>query len=173
MRFFFRMPKVNFISIDPGITCCGFSFFVDGLLHKSGFIRGKGATWLDRVDYVIDRIEELTTSIPSAQTVAIELPQAMGTAASNGNSIIKLMGFIMAVRERLKGNGLIIVTIPVRSWKGSVPKHITELRVRRRHPEWCGTDSNECDAIGIGDYYLSILCAKPKDLRRREGEARR
>jgi hypothetical protein len=47
--------------------------------------------------------------------------------------------------------------IPVRDWKGQLPKQLTTLRINRRYGlelNWRTKENNVADAIGIGHYWL-------------------
>ena len=58
-----------------------------------------------------------------------------------------------SLRQGFIEGGVAVELVPVRDWKGSVPKHITLKRIQRAWG-WRGMDHNIADAVGIGDWYI-------------------
>lgn len=84
--------------------------------------------------------------------VAIELPDYRTEAASNSGALEKLVAFVFSLRARMSPVARVVL-VPVRKWKGNLPKEITQRRVAKRW-NWQGTDHNEADAVGIGDWLI-------------------
>lgn len=143
-----------FLAIDPGTHDFGYALFnLQGILQRSGaFHMTKYGDWLARIDKVVALVLILQRYF-GVQSVAIEMPSNFGNAASSGQSILKLMGCVMALRQALQSKGACVRLVPVLEWKGSLPKAVTTRRVRQKYG-WKGKSLDEADAIGIGDYVL-------------------
>lgn len=167
------VKKSPVICVDPGTRVMGWAHFsgASPVLKGSGFIRcapGKDLSWIDHVDSQVRQFESLvnriglgyaanpTTSARYPGMLICELPGvqggAAGEAAKNSGDILKLMALVFALRERATSLGLDTQLVPVNIWKGQVPKEITQMRVKK-HWGWLGSDHNEADAVGIGDWY--------------------
>jgi hypothetical protein len=162
------MSKYNLLAIDPSIRALGWSVFeVDesagaARLLRSGVQRTRGGReevdWVERLDMMVDFVIGLCLERgKECSVVVIELPSVYaggrGDAASASGSIMKLSSLVFALRQALLGEGIEVQLVPVRKWKGTLPKHITERRVRI-YWHWKGSDHNESDAVGIGDYWI-------------------
>lgn len=142
-------------------------------LMKSGVIRVRDGDWIEALDDMVLRVEGLVRWCESDEpvrrcdVVVIEQPDhysgGVGEAARNSSAILKLMGLVFAIREMARrhtdafGESPEVVLAPVRAWKGTTPKKITQLRVGRWWG-WEGKDHNEADAVGIGDWYMRKEC---------------
>lgn len=146
------------LCVDPSVKALGWAFFSTGEwrndeweLVDSGVLK-VAAEWPESHDKMIRKVY---SEIPCGSVVLIELPShydsGKGAAARNSGAILKLFGLVMALREKLDPARVRLV--PVRMWKGTVPKEITQKRVRK-YWDWAGEDHNEADAVGIGDWYL-------------------
>ena len=147
------LPR-EYLAIDPSLVSMGWAYFKKGKLMKSGTKRfkTKNVSWLRRLDQCVDVVNKLVCA-GHPKVMLIEMPAHMGNQASNTQSILKLMGLVCALRERFK-NLLIVHLIPVRLWKGTAPKRVTQDRVRKRYGQ-CWKSHDEADAIGIGDWFLN------------------
>ena len=187
--------KIRILCIDPSVKALGWAVF-RGVkcnqckgdhkweLFKSGVIKnnkGKkdGVDWIDKLDYMVQKISEMINEHELWRTldlVLIELPSTYsggkGDVAANSGAIMKLMGLVMALREMIRCTGFKTMVVPVRSWKGTVPKHITQKRIKHFW-DWDGDDHNEADAVGIGDWYIRKHLVKQKKKKRRPDKADR
>ena len=87
----------------------------------------------------------------------IEMPEVWGgfkAAMSTKTGVLhKLFFFVGALWQWGRESGLSPILVPVREWKGQLPKEITRKRVEDK---FCIKTKNthEADAIGLGLYYL-------------------
>lgn len=155
--------NLRVIAVDPGANCCGLAILDPAakgpkMYVHSMFLRkrgGQGSDWISRVDAMVERVSAEFHSVEHCILI-IELPSNMGNAASAGQNILKLMAFVFALRQKfLERKILRVELIPVNLWKGNAPKEITFRRVRKRFPQWKGTNLDESDAIGLGLWYLT------------------
>ena len=152
------MSVNNMLSVDPSIKALGYAMFTRGKLKSSGHKNLKSKKdWVSNVDEMVEFIRELLDDI---DLCVIELPDvftsARGLAASNSGAIVKLMAIVFAVRQMCLEEGIGVYLLPVRKWKGNLPKEITQLRMKRR---WgvVSKSNDEIDAIGIGTFYLERI----------------
>lgn len=156
----------NVVAIDPGTRKLGWSKFVDKQLMTSGVyeVRKKDGKddWMRRTDEMGQFCRTLTKGLAISNTVIlIEEPMffqggsSRGSAAMESGSILKLMGLVMAIRTVFRIMQFTVVTIPVVKWKGQTPKEVTMRRMMGRYNR-IFKDDNECDAVGIGDYFIRI-----------------
>lgn len=153
------------LCIDPSTRALGWAIFetrawegVGELVTSNVFREGSDAgDWIVRTDLMILRLYLVAQQLRVTKAV-IELPSCysggVGDVAGKSGSIMKLMGCVMAIREKLKSSlGIEVILVPVLRWKGTTPKEVTRKRVKRWWG-WDGVDHNECDAVGIGDWYV-------------------
>ncbi len=153
------MKNSTLLAIDPGTKTTGWGVFQSNRYVCSSVIKikNKELDWLQRIDYIILRFLNLLKSY-KIDTVVVEQPELFmsthkGQAASNSGSILKVMALVFAIRTAAKMRGVKVVLISVRKWKGSVPKRITQMRIKR-YLGIAVKDNNEADAIGIGLWYI-------------------
>ncbi len=170
--------------VDPSLRACGWaSFRFDAKRNKakymhSGFVKSKGIEdgedpvidslkgkrakandWIYRLDETVDEVLS-NVDQPMTEVGLIELPSTYsggrGDAASASGAIMKLMGVVFSFREKMlyQYGFEKVILVPVHTWKGTVPKHVTKRRVLRSWPCQHISDHNEMDAVGIGDWYL-------------------
>jgi len=147
------------LSIDPGTRKTGWAIFRNSKYLTSGaiIIKDKSLSWLQRNDVVGTRFDNLLSSY-KINTVVIEEPglfimSVKGRAASNSGSILKLTALVHSLRVVARTRGIEVVLMPVRKWKGNVPKEITQRRIKRH----LGIDVkqlDESDSVGLGMYYI-------------------
>lgn len=141
----------------------GASFIKAGVIHKGvdeDALNEAWPTieWIDRIDRMVSAVR-LVAIEHRCTAAAIELPQvfqsAAGQGASASGSIIKLVAAAFSIRSDLYAIERMetVLMVPVNRWKGTVPKEITQMRIRRAW-DWKGSDHNEADAVGIGDWYI-------------------
>lgn len=159
------------ICVDPSIKALGFAVFKRTRLCRAAWElvtstcirlkdkdRGNPLSWVNRIDemtsMVMDLLLNATSGIENAADamLVIELPDYRTEAASNTGSIEKLVAFVFTLRA-MASSFCKVTLVPVRKWKGNAPKSITQARVVK-HWNWSGTDHNEADAVGIGDWAI-------------------
>ena len=134
----------KWFTIDPGVDL-GWAEFKKNRLVNWGTIYAQGATLEDKIFDILDEVRFLEY----ADKVFIEWPSFQNTAAKNTGSIIKLACLIGAILGRY-GNG---VLIPVSTWKGSLPKEVTQLRAEKFFKVQ-GFKSHAADAVALGQYII-------------------
>lgn len=154
------------LCIDPGTRKMGMAEFK--VNHKARtakltryfvvLVPKSSGAWRDRIDLMANEAMSFCNT-HKPHIVLIEEPQlflgsAKGRAASNSGAVLKLVAMVYCMVGALKA--LItdkVITVPVRSWKGNVPKSITQKRVAKYWGCKSG-DDNITDAVGIGDWYI-------------------
>lgn len=115
--------------------------------------RGSKGDYLSKMDVVVAWFERFVAQ-NGVEIVVCEHPEVFssgrGAAANSSGDILKLAGLCYSLRQSVKGR-VEWHFASVRLWKGQVKKQITESRIRRVWG-WKGTDNNEADAVGIGDW---------------------
>lgn len=134
--------------------------------------RKRRNSWVDDTDNMVNKLRQWRINQPYApepDLVLIELPRVFqsekGLAANNSGSIMKLAFCVAVLRSYFHHHtSSKVELIPVNRWKGTVPKHITQRRIKK-HWGWQGgkRDHNEADAVGIGDYYIRKVLNSPVD----------
>jgi len=155
-----KARKINrLLAIDPGTRKAGYAIFENGLYLCSDviIIKNKKLTWLQRVDFIIIEITQLLKHF-KIDIVVIEEPQLFigsrkGRAASNSGSVLKLTALVHSIRIICRIKKIKVYLIPVRKWKGTVPKAITQKRIKR-HLGIDITQLDESDAVGLGLWYV-------------------
>lgn len=132
------------MTIDPGINL-GWALFSGKKLKEYGTISGKGKTWDDKVQYVIDDLPHFPI-----EKLFIEWPSFQSMEAQNTGSIIKLAYLIGRVQERLDTTTELI---PVIVWKGNLPKEVTQERAEVFFQKK-GFKSHAADAVALGQYVI-------------------
>lgn len=152
-------------------------------LRGSGHYRCRGmdggvdAGWDERIDEsvewlyrtVLRELDERASMIGIADRgqgklwkVVMEMPQPFGggvggrgDAAKNTGATLKLMAQVWAMRQMLLDFDLTgsVKLVEPSVWKGQKDKEVT-MRRNRRHWKWEGSNHNESDAVGIGDWYI-------------------
>lgn len=164
-------------AIDPGTKLLGWSHFIlnhnakTAVLVTSGIIQqSRSDEWIKRIDQTVDQVMEALTHTNGLPTqVLIEQPEnfgsGRGSAVTNSGAVNKLIACVFQIKGavRVAHPKYKVQLLPVRQWKGNVPKHITQKRIARH---WGVTEfdsTDESDAIGIGDYWIrKVLVYKPR-----------
>lgn len=156
------------LCVDPSLTRTGWAFFAwrddaGWKLHSAGVFKQRRCTneWVATMDKMVSQLREklfvLRDEWEGRIVILVEQPELMlggrGLAAHNSGAVMKLTAMVFTVRARCAELGLPCKLIPVSRWKGQVPKEVTQQRVRR-YWGWSGTDHNEADAVGIGDWWV-------------------
>jgi Holliday junction resolvasome RuvABC endonuclease subunit len=162
-KFTLDVRTETLLAIDPATKTLGWAVFRRSAgggrgwkLIDSGFIKQRGENWIVNLDAMVSRVRAICTEYGVTRGI-IEQPEVFGSArgegAGNTGSILKLTACAWSLRQQMKCMGIACDTVPVRKWKGQVKKHITAMRVQRVWG-WQGTDNNESDAVGVGDWYI-------------------
>lgn len=161
------------LAIDPSSTKLGWARFGrvgpgrnKWKLGESGMLglpSSSSLGWVAKLDRMVLAVEnQLVPDVLCGRGgCVIEMPQVFGggrgdgraAAALNSGDLLKLAGLVLALREMMLRKGLMVQLVAVAEWKGQVPKMVTQRRVRE-HWAWSGSDHNEADAVGIGDYLI-------------------
>lgn len=160
------------LCVDPSVRSLGWASFVEtpcgsGMkLTGSGSIQARKASldrrgeeafvpWLGAVDWMTEAVEEVFLA-EGADICVIEWPEVQassaGKAALNTGGAFVLMSIAVSIRCMLAWNGVEVLAVPVRRWKGQTPKRVTVQRIKK-HWGFVAQDSDEADAVGIGDWY--------------------
>jgi Holliday junction resolvasome RuvABC endonuclease subunit len=153
------------LTIDPGTRDLGWAMFEIDSRSKTATLLDSGVIsinarrekdWINRCDLMTDHLVDLAQA-QRAERCIIEMPQTFsgkrGRVARNTGSVAKLTGLVMSLRLAMLYEGVDVTLVTVRKWKGSLPKRVTQQRVRR-YWSWSKSDHNEADAVGIGDWYV-------------------
>jgi len=153
------------LCIDPSIRALGWAVFSmqkkrrKAELIYSGVIKLRGQDWIAKMDQMVDAVHFEAAGLKllyKEVTILIEMPQIFGgrgVVAQNSSALYKLIACVFSLRQMFLDLDEEVVLIPVTKWKGQVPKEVTQRRVRK-YWKWKGTDHNEADSIGIGDWYI-------------------
>lgn len=148
------------IGIDPGNTT-GWAIFFDGLLVGAGTLK-KDAILPSTAD---DPVEITFGGIAPAAAV-IELPRVYPHGGKGDpNDLIDLAVLAGDLAGFYRRAGFHVELVPPRTWKGTVPKAVHNVRVIEalsageietmpRRPRAKNFDHNMIDAVGLGLWFL-------------------
>lgn len=145
------------IGIDPG-TRTGWAVFVDGALLSAGTVTG---TTLDDLPDIL-----LLPAIVVVERPVIYVQGRGSKGDPNDLVMLALLAGRIAGRFEMREPCVDIAFVRPRTWKGSVPKHITNRRtidalgedeIARlpKRPRAKTFDHNMLDAVGIGLWQLT------------------
>lgn len=149
----------RFLCVDPSVRNVGHAIFAkdekSAFLCSFGVFHPKSIDWRARALEVRDFVRE-TARGAGVSEIYVEEPHhydgGKGTVARNSGSILKLMLVVGAVLGGCSDSETNVTLISVQTWKGNLPKEITQKRVLRA---WgVSGDHNAIDAVGIGDYLV-------------------
>jgi len=147
---------MRILAIDPGFRSLGWACSDSGIIIAKGVIRHRGAetNWMTRWADLVLRVESLVIRLV-VKEIVIEEPQlfissSKGSAAANSGAIMKLTALVYGIAGRMMGRVEVII-VPVRTWKGNLPKDITRLRVFHHWPQLKGEELalDTWDALGL------------------------
>lgn len=117
--------------------------------------------WIRRTDEMVTNVRLIDDRTDARLVVVIEQPEIFlggrGQAAANSGDVLKLCATAWSIRQAFVDDGREVMMVPVRTWKGNLPKSVTAARMRK-HWGWKGEDHNESDAVGIGDWFVRRKC---------------
>lgn len=160
------------LAVDPGTEYVGWCVFEINPRAKTGklgdmdcFHASPKHSWEIRAADLAAMVGNIAVT-HEVRTAIIELPRAYvsaggkGEAASNSSALIKLgvaVGMISGeISARLGGPMHVTIDlVPVQTWKGQVPKSVTQSRLKDR---W-GLDTSvgrhdQWDAVGMADWFI-------------------
>lgn len=156
----------TFLAIDPG-RATGWALFRDGRLVAAGTVQAPDARCTTTrcttiLRGIIAAVPWGEGGYPADLCAVEEMDYRPGTAGSNP---VDLLG-VQAIGGVCTALGSEFRFVPVRAWKGSVPKSVSDARTK------AALDSSEVltyvrqtdhgrDAIGIGLYVLDRLGRRP------------
>lgn len=158
-----------FISIDPGIVGTGLAvWFPDeeypvqvAILQpdKLAGSREPGTdSWHERAATLMSALEAYVQAW-SPDLVAIEEPiyfdDEYGQMAAKEGSFTKLVRLVGMMEQLFNSMGIPMKWVPVREWKGQLPKKVVERRIRAILPD-LEAESHELDAVGVGLHHRGI-----------------
>ena len=148
------------ICIDPSIRDLGWAeFFVDDeaktyRLVRSGFLQNKTKDWLTAAEEMAFKVLEVVPPKPGDLWM-IEQPKIFTSVRGQAavDSVLKLFAFVAVLRLMVKARTIVCERLVFpHEWKGQTSKGITQRRIQRSLGVSV-SNNNECDAIGIGDWW--------------------
>ncbi len=138
------------LTIDPGIAGTGWAYWEKEELISTGIIKPSShMPWESKSKFVMVKLKDIMAE-KKPHAVYVELPEsfggARGMATSGGGSLVKLTLLVGAIMHEFMA-----IPVGIRAWKGQLPKHIVEKRVKELLPN-CKATSHAMDAVGIGLY---------------------
>ena len=156
---------MRLLALDPGFQT-GWAFFNNKAekwrLCYAGIMRAKGEDWL-RVGSLV-KVLGMLVNIHDPELVVIEMPQYFDNAGGNMAAKRGDLGKLMIVTGALFGaaasHGVDVQLVPVRTWKGNLPKSVSQERTLKAlaqmesnaHPS-----SHALDAAGLGLWVIEKL----------------
>jgi Holliday junction resolvasome RuvABC endonuclease subunit len=149
------------LSIDPSMRHCGYAVFDGPTLLACGILESSAEVTQNAVTDIASGLMSVARVYNPAY-ICIEQPTEIhspaGHAVMHSGALGKLfftVGFICGAFTR-EGESIPIL-IPVREWKGQLPKQLTTLRTNRWYGlnlDWKKKDNNVADAIGLAHYVI-------------------
>lgn len=153
------IPEV-WMTVDPGLGGTGYAVWTkDWKLLHTGILRSRKDSLSDRCEDIGRQLAALAHCDGTIATVYFEMPAFHGSAGgqvtAKSGALVKLVfcvGWISSlVHAKCK-----VGFVPVRDWKGQLPKDIVWSRIRKILPG-CKAESHALDAVGIGLYLAGRL----------------
>ncbi len=143
------------LTFDPGKKT-GWSSFLDGRLIAAGVCKRE------------DLFSELGGLVPSGTLVLVEHPRWYPHDHTDVNDLLDLAVLVGEIKRHYEAMGCTVKLVWPRSWKGNVPKDVTnrrtvaaldpvEVALMPRRPRAKDFDHNMLDAIGLGLHELGRL----------------
>lgn len=159
------------IAIDPSINSLGYAVFDirEARLIKFGQIESSEEEKKLSLERRIQKqLCELQGVLPGGEIKClwvIEEPELFGgvvsTAAVHNSSLKKLIMIVGALVWHAWQTQGFVQLIPVSTWKGQLPKHVTRERSEARHEiKFKKHHSDAADAVSLGDWYLDWMTKK-------------
>lgn len=143
---------MNWVTIDPGISGTGVAFFYGKNLITWGTYRSSRLSWekcaydlAQRIFWGYEgKVDKAFCEWPTGR-----FSSDAGLAAHNSDAILKLSFLIGNLNYAFGG----IELIKVQTWKGQLPKELTQKRAEKFFKK-TGFKSHAADAVGIGQYCI-------------------
>lgn len=142
---------MHIVTIDPGLNCGVAIWTPDGTPDRTHLVRaGKESSWTRRV---LQQIAAVKSVWPEGSLLTvIEWPF---NARANDESVMKLSFLIGGIASEA-GNVGSVYLVPVRQWKGTLPKNVVIDRLRKKHGYKADEfRADEWDAVGIGHWLFN------------------
>jgi hypothetical protein len=161
------------LTVDPGVVTAGWALWTSertlpGDLLRAGSVvmtRDQKAAlpeWARQAAHVAQSVAfALRTEWESVCCLYCETPSvftgsARGLAAAE--DVVRVSFACGMLAQRVMRNGGRFVAVPVRDWKGQLPKVVCHRRVKKILGQTCaGLDQHSLDAVGIGLYLKGLL----------------
>lgn len=155
---------VNLLSLDPG-NVTGWAFFFNNKLRMAHAAK-KESFWSKKSWPTC--VDSSTIEAFHLSTVLIEVPRWYPHDHSDVNDLLDLSVFVGELKRSYEAQGYQAELVWPRTWKGNVPKKITnnrtlaaltpdEVALLPRRPRAKDFDNNMLDAIGLGLWKLGRL----------------
>jgi len=155
--------NMRIVAIDPSYEKegLGYAIFEDEKLTSWGTIDSgveKDASFEVKVSATIDALNARISDWCTPMRLVIEMPEVWGgfkAAMSSKTGVLhKLFFFVGALWYwAWRSDNIVPVLIPVRKWKGQLPKEVMRGRIERSLNIKTNS-THEADAIGLGLYYM-------------------
>ena len=143
----------SFISVDPGINT-GYCCVINGELTRRGIIRGRGKTFEDRVENVVEKFYEDVLHFCVDETkIYLEWPSFQNLVSRQTFSIPKLAFLIGRLYETCKTYEFTPILIPVTKYRGNCPKSVLWRRAEKYFGVK-GLKNHEGDSIALAMYLI-------------------
>lgn len=158
------------IAIDPGVRTAGYAVFSDGHVVRAGYIIAK-----DRRELGYMLLSEAFLEHGRAKRAIIERPTIYDSRHQKGDQkdiadLLLTVGYLAATLEASDCD-LTVEMVEPRSWKGQIPKEVSQLRVDRilteeerlaiRWPTAKSLRHNCWDALHLGVWAFARHREKP------------
>jgi hypothetical protein len=161
----------NILSIDPGLQSMGYAYFKPGDPHPHtvGLItNGYNVTddnWPERVTAQVMNLWHDLSFIHNVECLSVysEMPEFFnsvgGRAAVGSNHLQRLVFLVGAMHNQFQSHGVPFTLVPVRRWKGQLPKEVVEQRIiKLLGKDGCVDFKKDIwDAVGIGLWVQGLL----------------
>lgn len=154
----------NFISVDPGSGGTGIAVWSDkDYPDRVCILQSKFKKWEDKVRDIGIQFKFLLNKEHHIKIVYIEDPHyfdtAMGRAVAIKGDLGKLTFIVGFFGGICFGENFPFALIPVKMWKGQLPKEIVMQRIKEKLGNKICRDykSHVWDAVGIGLYIKNVM----------------
>lgn len=157
------LKQYRVLTVDPGVRGTGVAFWLPGNLPGPYYTKAIRADnrlpWLARAEEIVRHYRAVLDTV-HPQHVVIEdqevwLNSAVGAAAANRGDLVKLAQLTGMLVLAARDFGRETALLPVRTWKGQLPKSAVNTRIRRELGE--AYPDHVADAVGIGLHLQGLL----------------
>lgn len=149
----------KFISIDPGVSGTGLTFWDGGEFPKFVMsMRGKTiGAYMEKIGDVFAKTEPDLVVIEEASYFQGDV---RGEVTAKSGKLIKLAMYIGALEELCRFWEIPSELVTPMKWKGQIGKKIIEDRIKRIWPDWDKhkiTTDHAWDSVGIGFWKIGKI----------------